>query len=161
MSLVIEKAAPDDRPAIMALLKEVNMHYIPSPEMPALTYDNYFVARLEGRLVGFCGYKILSPTHAKTELMAVDKSCRGLGIGHKLQRRRMEDMLARGITRLTTNTDLPATIAWYIKHFDYKPVGVLKKQHEFGDPNIHEWTTLEVDLLAWNNARKPHDPKGA
>jgi len=161
MPLVIEKALPEDRAGIMALLGTVNMHNIPSPEMPELTYENYFVARLDGRLVGFAGYKVLSATHAKTELMAVDKSCRGLGIGLQLQRRRMEDMIARGITKLTTNTDLPPTIAWYIKHFGYKPVGTLKKEHEFGDPNIDEWTTLEVDLLEWDNARRSHDTQGA
>ena len=93
MSLVIDKALPEDRPRILELLEQANMHHIPSPEMPDVTWDNYFVARLDGEMVGFSGYKILSTTEAKTELMVVDTKCRGLGIGFILQERRMEDMV--------------------------------------------------------------------
>jgi N-acetylglutamate synthase-like GNAT family acetyltransferase len=152
--IVIEKAAAEDLNAIMGLLKLANMHYIGSPEMPALTYENYFVARAAGKVVGFAGYKILSPDKAKTELMVVDPDCRGLGIGLALQTRRMEDMLAKGIRMLTTNTDLPATIEWYQKHFGYRKIGTLKKVNEFGDPGIDQWTTLEVDLVQWNDSRR-------
>jgi ribosomal-protein-alanine N-acetyltransferase len=152
--VVIEKAAAEDKPAIMELLKLANMHYIGSPEMPAISFENYFIAKMAGKVVGFCGYKILSPIAAKTELMVVHPDCRGLGIGFKLQQRRMEDMLDRGISTLTTNTDLPETIKWYQRHFGYRKVGTLKKIHEFGDPNIDCWTTLEVDLAQWNNQRR-------
>jgi N-acetylglutamate synthase-like GNAT family acetyltransferase len=152
--IIIEKALPEDLPVIMELLKLANMHYIGSPEMPSLAYENYFVARIKGNIVGFSGYKILSPTEAKTELMVVHPDCRGLGIGDKLQTRRMEDMLTKGIRTLTTNTDLPATIKWYQEHFGYRKIGVLKKIHEFGDPAIDYWTTLQVDLVQWNNTRR-------
>ncbi|MBT8062901.1 MAG: GNAT family N-acetyltransferase [Xanthomonadales bacterium] len=130
------------------------MHHIPSPEMPEVSWENYFVARVDDQVVGFCGFKILSETEAKTELMAVDSSCRGLGVGYKLQQHRMEVMHSRGIRKLTTNTDLPATIAFYKKHFGYREVGKLDKIHEFSDPAINEWTTLEVDLVAWHEAMK-------
>jgi ribosomal-protein-alanine N-acetyltransferase len=154
MSILIEKAKEADRPRIFELLEQANMHRVPSPEMPELTYERYFVARLDGRVVGFCGYKILSPTEAKTELMVVDNACRGLGIGLLLQTRRMEDMVSRGIETVTTNADLPATIAWYKKHFGYKEIGKLKKLHEFGDPAIDHWTTLRCDLRAWDAKRR-------
>jgi N-acetylglutamate synthase-like GNAT family acetyltransferase len=154
MNIVIEKALMCHKPAIMNLLKQANMHYIPSPEMPELNYDNYFVAKVEGRVVGFSGYKILSSTEAKTELMVVDKKYRGRGIGYALQVRRMEDMLARGIRTLTTNTDLPATIEWYKRHFGYVEVGRLEKLHEFGSPAINHWTVLRLNLKEW--ARKYH-----
>lgn len=154
MNFFIERAREDDRPAILELLKQVNMHNIPSPEMPEITFENYFVARVDGRVVGFSGYKILSETDAKTELMVVDSACRGWGVGFRLQVRRMEDMLEKGIRTLTTNTDLPPTIYWYKKHFGYREVGKLKKLHEFSDPNISEWTTLQVDLWEWNKNRK-------
>jgi N-acetylglutamate synthase-like GNAT family acetyltransferase len=152
--MVIEKATPQDLPSILELLKLANMHYIPSQEMPCLTYENYFVAKIGEKVAGFCGYKILSQAEAKTELMVVHPDCRGFGIGYKLQVRRMEDMLAKGIRTLTTNTDLPATIKWYEKHFGYRKVGVLKKLHEFGDPDIDHWTTLQIDLPEWNNSRR-------
>jgi ribosomal-protein-alanine N-acetyltransferase len=155
MGYTIEKAKEENKQDIFRLLKQANMHYIPSEEMPSLTYENYFVAKNDdGNLVGFSGYKILSEHNAKTELMVVDNHARGQGIGYALQVRRMEDMLNKGIRMLTTNTDLPASIHWYIKLFGYKEVGKLKKIHEFGDPDIDEWTTLQVDLLQWDEERK-------
>ncbi|MCX8082793.1 MAG: GNAT family N-acetyltransferase [bacterium] len=151
--IIIEKATDIDRPAIMRLLKQANMHYIPSPEMPSITYENYFVARLNGKVVGFCGYKVLDSTTAKTELMVVDKRYRSRGIGYKLQVCRMEDMFAKGIQRVITNTDLPETIAWYKRHFGYIEVGKVKKLHTFGAPDIDYWTTLEVDLKKWKDSQ--------
>lgn len=153
MPLVIEKARPEDRPRIFELLEQANMHHVPSPEMPEVSWDNYFVACLDGEVVGFCGYKISSATEAKTELMAVDRKCRGMGVGFKLQERRMEDMVSRGCRTLITNADLPATIAFYKKYFGYIEVGKLAKISEFGDPDITQWTTLQTDLVAWNETR--------
>ena len=149
MNIVIEKAEEKHKPDIFRLLKQANMHNIPSEEMPCLSYENYFVAEVDNHVAGFCGYKILSPTEAKTELMVVDKNYRKLGIGFILQKKRMMDMYEKGIKTLTTNTDLPATIAWYKKHFGYKETGQLKKIHEFSDPNIAYWTTLQTDLQKW------------
>lgn len=153
-SLVIEKAGEEDRSEIFKLLKLANMHYIPSQEMPALTYENYFVAKIDGKIAGFCGYKILSSVEAKTELMVVDPQYRSKGIGYKLQVCRMEDMLKKGIRTLTTNADLPVTINWYKKNFGYKEIGKLKKFHEFGSAEIGQWTTLQVDLLEWDANRE-------
>lgn len=150
----IEKAQEEDRKEIFRLLKQANMHYIPSEEMPGLTFENYFVAKVDGKVVGFSGYKTLSEHEAKTELMVVDKHARGLGIGYALQVRRMEDMINKGIRMLKTNSDLPESILWYKKYFCYKEVGKLKKIHEFGDPHIDEWTTLKVDLVKWNEERR-------
>jgi len=155
MGYTIEKAKEENKLDIFRLLKQANMHFIPSEEMPSLTYENYFVAKNDdGNVVGFSGYKILSEHNAKTELMVVDNQARGRGIGYALQVRRMEEMLNKGIRMLTTNTDLPESIHWYIKHFSYKEIGKLKKIHEFGDPDIDEWTTLQVDLLQWDEERK-------
>jgi len=154
MSFTIEKAKEENRQDIFRLLKQANMHYIPSEEMPSLTYKNYFVAIANGKVVGFSGYKTLSEHNAKTELMVVDNQTRGQGIGYALQMRRMEDMLNKGIRELITNADLPSSIHWYKKHFGYKEIGKLKKIHEFGNPNIDEWTTLQVDLLQWDEERK-------
>jgi len=148
--IIIRKAEEKDRLRIMELLEMANMHYIPSEEMPELTYDNYFIASVDGEIAGFCGFKILSEDKAKTELMVVDPKYRGLGIGIKLQAKRMQEMFDKGIKTLTTNSDIPATIGWYKKHFGYKKTGELNKIHEFGVPNIHKWTTLQVNLLEWN-----------
>jgi len=157
MEIVIEKAREEDRPRIFELLEQANMHNVPSPEMPEITFEKYFVARVDGEVLGFSGYKILSPTEAKTELMVVDRDSRGLGLGQELQERRMLDMLRRGIHTLTTNTDLPATIAWYEKNFGYRKIGTLEKVHEFSDPDIDHWTTLQVDLREWDAKRRRGD----
>ena len=154
--MIIEQAVESDREAIFRLLKLANMHYVPSAEMPELTYENYLVARLDGRVVGFCGYKVLSPTEAKTELMVVDPAYRGRNIGYELQISRMEEMLSQGVKHLTTNSDLPRTIQWYVRKFGYRKVGTLKKLHEFGDPAVDHWITLYVDLGVWDKTRKTH-----
>jgi len=150
MKIIIEKARVWDKPDIYRLLKTANMHAIPSEEMPRLTFENYYIARVDDRFAGFCGYKILSPNSAKTELMVVDPVFRGKGVGYALQRFRMERMLEAGIHRLTTNADRPDTIAWYRKHFGYRPVGFLKKKCEFGETSIDRWTTLQTDLKVWS-----------
>src|SRR3990172_11375586 len=93
----IRKAVEQDRPAILELLKQANMHHIGTPEMPELTYENYSVADAGGVIVGFCGYKVLSATAAKTALIVVSDKYRGLGVGLALQTRRMEEMYTRGI----------------------------------------------------------------
>ncbi len=154
MCVIIEKAKEEHKPVIMSLLKQANMHYIPSAEMPQLSYDNYFVAKLEGNVVGFCGYKILDSKNAKTELMVVDRKYRGKGIGYLLQEYRMEDMLSKGIENLITNADLPETVNWYMENFGYKKIARLKKNHEFGEPSISYWTTLKVSLKEWAAKRK-------
>ncbi|MEW6356643.1 MAG: GNAT family N-acetyltransferase [Planctomycetota bacterium] len=147
--IVTEPAREQDVPAMMELLKFANMHYIPSEEMADLDWRCYFVARDGNRIVGLSGYKILSPTEGKTQLMVVHPDYRRLGLGIRLQTARLEVMAAKGVKKVITNADLPETIAWYKKHFGYREVGKLKKVHEFGDPNINWWTTLEMNLAAW------------
>jgi len=147
--IVIEKAREDDVPAIMELLEFANMHYVPSEEMPGLDWHFYFVARDGDRVVGAGGYKILSESEGKTQLMVVHPDYRRRGLGRRLQTERLEAMAQAGVKTVTTNADLPATIEWYKNHFGYRHVGTLKKMHEFGDPDIHFWTTLQLDLEAW------------
>ena len=109
--IIIRKTVEADKPRIFELLRQANMHHIPSPEMPELTFGTYYVAEADGVIAGFCGDKVLSPTEAKTELMVVDRAFRGRGVGNLLQEFRMEKLAGAGIKTLTTNTDLPPTIA--------------------------------------------------
>ena len=81
--------------------------------------------------------------------MAVDPAYRRYGLGMRLQTARLRAMAALGATTVVTNADRPVTIAWYKKHFGYRQIGTIPKVHEFGDPDVHEWTTLEMDLEAW------------
>lgn len=154
MEILIEPASEQDIPAIVEILKTANMHYIPSPEMPELDWKCFFVAKLDGKIVGAAGYKILSATEAKTTMMAVHPDYRRHGIGKKLQEKRMMVLIEKGIKTLTTNSDIPETISWYKKHFGYKEIGKLKKIHEFSRPDIDEWTTMQTDLIEWLKNRQ-------
>jgi ribosomal-protein-alanine N-acetyltransferase len=142
MEGMIGPAREEDIPEILEIMKTANMHNVPSPEMPELDWKCFFVARKDGKIVGAAGYKILSDTKAKTTLMVVHPEYRRFGIGRMLQERRMLAMSEQGV-------DIPETIVWYKKHFGYREVGKLKKVHEFGRPDIDEWTTLETNLSEW------------
>lgn len=148
-AVLIEPAAQADWPGILAVLETANMHHIPSPEVPEFDLACAFVARLDGRVVGVAGYKVLSADRAKTTLLAVLPEARRHGIGRLLQEKRMDVLHGMGIKTLSTNSDRPETIAWYEKHFGYVRVGSLPKLHPFGHEGIAEWTTLETDLTRW------------
>ena len=145
----VEKAREDDMAGMLAVLRTANMHQVPSEEMPELDWRCCFVARAGDLVVGMSGYKLLSETAGKTTLMAVDPAYRRYGLGARLQTARLHAMAALGAKTVVTNADRPVTIAWYKKHFAYRQTGTVPKVHEFGDPDVHEWTTLEMDLEAW------------
>ena len=159
----IRKAQQNDLKGMMLILEMANFHHIPSPEMPELEIDKFFVAEIVAhetldmdtqRIVGLSGYKITPDGQGKTTLMAVDPVMRGGGVGTALQIVRLEAMYALGANKVTTNADLPQTIAWYKKHFNYYEVGSLAKEHVFGNPEIDHWTTLKMDLKGWVEARE-------
>lgn len=142
----IERARPADREAILAVMRPANMHHVPSAEMEELDTDRFFLARVDGQIVGAAGYQILSPGYGKTTLLAVLRSFGRRGIGTALQEARLEEMWGLGVKSVTTNADRPATIAWYKNRFGYREVGKLEKVVPFGDPAVDRWTTLELDL---------------
>lgn len=66
MTWTIEPAGPGDREAILAVMRHFNMHHVPSVEMEDLDLGCFFVARMQERIVGAAGYRILSATEGKT-----------------------------------------------------------------------------------------------
>lgn len=112
MQYHIEKACPDDLPAILEVMRFFNMHHVPSAEMPMLDLERFFVARIDDKIVGAAGYTMFSPTEGKTTLLGVHPDLSGLGIGKALQVARLEAMYALGAHTLLTNADIPETIAW-------------------------------------------------
>lgn len=147
--IMIEAAKAEDMPAILDVMLTANMHHVPSPEMPELDWRCFYVARVGGEVVGASGYKVLSPREAKTTLMAVKPEYRRDGIGRLLQERRMLAVSDLGIETLWTNADIPETIAWYKRYFGYQEAGKLRKLHEFGRPDVPEWTTLKTSVSEW------------
>ena len=156
----IEPATDGDMPGMLEVLSTANMHHVPSEEMPELDWRRCFVARSDGRIVGMSGYTMLSETQGKTTLMAVDPSYQRYGLGRRLQDARLHAMAALGATSVITNADRPVTIAWYKKHYGYRQIGTDPKVHEFGDPDVDEWTTLEMDLEAWLVRERAADHAG-
>lgn len=148
-TILIEPAREEDRSAILEVMRPYNMHHVPSPEMPELDLDCFYVARSDGKVVGAAGYRILSPETGKTTLLGILPEYSGQGIGKELQLRRMRTMHEAGVRLLTTNADRPDTILWYRKHFGYRPVGMLAKICPFGLTDVDHWTTLQTDLDAF------------
>ncbi len=145
-SFVIRRATGRDREAILNVMRPWNMHHVPSPEMESIDLDCFFVAEIDGRIVGASGYKVLAPGQGKTTLLGVLPEYSSAGIGGALQEARLEAMAQLGVRTVTTNADRPQTIDWYKTRFGYHEVGHLPKIHSFGHPDIDHWTTLELDL---------------
>lgn len=148
LPITYRRAANGDRDAMLRVLRYANFHHVPSPEMPELDIARFFVAEDGEALVGVAGYKVTEDGRGKTTLMAVEPAYRGAGVGQRLQELRMDAMRALGCTSVVTNADRPATIEWYKRKFGYREVGTLAKLHEFGDPDVDHWTTLEAPLSA-------------
>lgn len=146
MNYCIEKAGPNDLEAILKVMEFWNMHHVPSAEMPEIDLSCFYIAKIEGNIIGAAGYKILSNTEGKTTLLGVHPEISGLGIGKALQLERLKAMHQKRIKTVTTHADRVDTILWYKKHYNYKEVGRLEKLHSFGLENIKHWTTLKMDL---------------
>lgn len=153
----IRKMLPGDLPEVMVLLDRWSMAPTPdiaNAERSGIEIGHAFVAEDErGRLVGVGSYLLHSDELAETASLAVSPEVKGLGIGARLQVARLEEMLARGILRVRTETDRPETIDWYLRKFGYRVVGSNPKKHAFSLPNVDSWTVLELDLVAWARSR--------
>lgn len=145
----IEKAGPNDLPDILEVMSHWNMHHYPSPEMEELDVNSFFIAKVEGEIVGASGYSLLSQTLGKTTLLAVLPEYAGWGIGEALQDMRLKYMHQVGVKKVITNADRPRVISWYIRRYRYKKIGTLKKLCSYGAPDIDHWTTLELNLEAY------------
>jgi uncharacterized protein (DUF849 family) len=140
-------------------MKVWNMHLIPSLEMPELDLSCFFVAKVDGKIVGASGYKVLSKTRGKTTLLAIYPEFQGSKIGKALQEERLKKMFEMGIQTVTTNADYPSTIIWYKKHFAYKEVGKLKKLMTFSLKDVDYWTTLEMNLVEYFKTKNQKEQK--
>ena len=80
MNFTIENASPQDRDEIIKVLVPWNMHHIPSLEAKEIDFSCFFVAKVNGKIVGLSGYKILSDEKGKTTFLAVYPEFQGSGI---------------------------------------------------------------------------------
>lgn len=157
MTCRIRKMTPQDLPEVMDLLARWSMAPTPgvaNAERSGIEIAHAFVAENEdGCLVGVGSYLLLDEDTAETASLAVAPQVQGTGVGAMLQEARLQEMLARGIRRVRTETDRPETIAWYQRKFGYRVVGSNPKKHAFSLPDIDTWTVLELDLEQWSRAR--------
>jgi 3-keto-5-aminohexanoate cleavage enzyme len=140
---------PSDRESILKVLATSNMHHIPSAEMHDLDAGHWYVAEVDGSVVGVAGWELQHKEGrlvGKTTLLTVLPEHRALGIGRALQDLRMGLMRDAGATSVITNADRPETIAWYERNFGYVKVGTVAKVMEFGLAEVDHWTTLEAPL---------------
>ena len=112
----------------------------------SIDIGNAFVAEAGGRIIGTCSYFLLDGGWAETASLAVDPEPRFAGVGVLLQQARLDEMRGRGVRKVRTETDRPATVRWYVRRFGYRIVGTHPKKHVFSLPDVDHWTVLELDL---------------
>lgn len=147
MAHAVEIGWPGERDwdAILAVLRTRNFHHIGGPEMPAFPLSDCFVARVGGAVRGVGGWRVLSPTEAKTTLLAVHPDWAHLGLGRRLQTARLDHLRSLGIRSVMTNTDDPRVARWLERRHGFFRTGeTVPKEGSFGDPAVAEWTTLRV-----------------
>jgi len=148
----IRRIQPEEIGRALEILSKWNMAPIaPSPEIPdperaELAADYTLVALYGERVVGVASYILLGADRAETASLAVDPEWRGKGIGEALQRARLEELRARGVRHVRTETDRPETVAWYVRKFGYRIAGTARKKHPFSLPGVDHWTVLTLDL---------------
>jgi len=148
----VRKMRANDLPGALKILRVWNMAprapsaEVPEPERTSIEIGNAFVAVAGGQIVGTCSYFILEDGWAETASLAVDPSPRFAGVGVLLQQARLDEMRRRGVRRVRTETDRPATVRWYVRRFGYRIVGTNPKKHAFSLPDVDHWTVLELDL---------------
>ena len=151
-NISIRKMIKNDTSQILEILNKWNMapsepsKENPDPERTSLLIENTFVAVDGEKIVGVCSYIVLSEELAETASLAVNPDYRGTGLGFLLQKARLQEMTERGIKIVRTETDRPATIAWYIRKFGYRLIGKNPKKHNFSLADVDHWTILELNL---------------
>jgi predicted N-acetyltransferase YhbS len=150
--VVVRKMRPEDVPGALRVLAQWNMAPVaPSEEVPeplrtSIDIDNAFVAEAGDRIVGTCSYFLIGDDWAETASLAVDPEPRFAGVGVLLQQARLDEMRGRGVRRVLTKADRPATIRWYVRRFGYRIVGTGLKKHAFGLLDVDHYTVLELHL---------------
>jgi len=117
-AIVIEPARGADAPAVIELIGRVFAEYDfiwdPATEVPDL-FDleqryagdagGFWVARLDGRVVGSVGVERLADGRAELHRLYLDASLRGRGVGRALVEAVLDWCRAAGIPRLTLWSD--------------------------------------------------------
>jgi N-acetylglutamate synthase-like GNAT family acetyltransferase len=143
----IVRPVDSDWPEILAVLSLVNFDDIGGPEMEKFPIEDCFVAKVDGRVRGVGGYRILGNGQAKTTLLAVDPSATEFRLGDKLQTTRLEFLREQGVKTVFTNSDDPRVIKWLEKKYGFVRTGdTVRKLTSFGRADVDYWTTMRLDF---------------
>jgi ribosomal protein S18 acetylase RimI-like enzyme len=143
MSMVVRPPEERDVDGIFTCLRDYKLHLlgtqpVADPDFPDeavlsvrneishIDLERYsFVAVRDDVVMGFCcwAWSDEEARRAKTVLISVLESARGLGVGSLLQQARMEEMWSAGADEIHTWSDDPRSIAWYERHFGYRVAG--------------------------------------
>lgn len=92
---------------VMALFKDA-LHVTPD----RLTQRRFWVAELDGRIVGCIALDPLDATSGEVRSFFTDPEHRGRGIGHQLWQELLTIAMSQGLTRLLAHAD-PASVRYY------------------------------------------------
>lgn len=159
MNFTIENASPQDKDDIIKVLMSWNLHHIPSPEADEIDFSCFFVAKVQDKIIGVSGYKLLGDNQGRTRSLAVYPEFQGTGIGKVLQDTRIEAMYNAGVKTVYTDIDRPETILWYKKHYGYKEIGQRKKRSQHGSLDTDYAAMLELDLDKYMKNRSKIEQK--
>jgi N-acetylglutamate synthase-like GNAT family acetyltransferase len=95
VDVVIGRAHPDELSAVLALLAEASL----PAEGVAEHFDDFLVARAEGKVVGSVGIERYGPS-ALLRSLAVAPAHRGRGLGRALTERALDGARLRGVRRV-------------------------------------------------------------
>lgn len=156
-NITIERARPDDREAMAAVLAHRNMLTTFERVAAREGVENYFVAKINGEVIGTAGFEVLSEGEGMTRSLAVLPEFEGTGVGKALQDARLEAMHALGVKTVTTYADRPGTIVWYKKHYGCVETGKMKKPYEQGLKDEAFITVLSMDVRAYMASKEERD----
>jgi N-acetylglutamate synthase-like GNAT family acetyltransferase len=143
---IIRKAKESDINGILNVLKSYNFKVITAKDQLPLDDDfgeiisvynkvseinlkRSFVALDGKKVIGFANWKPLEKASAKTTLICVLPTYRGLDIGKALQLARMKAVYKQGYKKLITSSEGLEACKWYIKNFDYKIIRIEPNKH--------------------------------
>ena len=159
-SVVVRDARTGDVHAIRQLLDTYAAERILLSKATVTLYEDvqeFYVAEIDGRVVGCGALHVLWEDLAEVRTLAVDKDFRGHGIGDVLLERLLEQARSIGVTRVFC---LTFAVAFFVKHgfmeIDGAPVphDVYEQLLESYDEGVAEFLGLErVKPNTLGNAR--------
>lgn len=119
----IRRATVADTQSILKIIKNLDIDRNSPVDESAIDIDFFYVAEVNGEVIGISGYKFLGPKAAVTTFLGVLPEYKGKGIGYELQAKRVAAVKSLNCNTLYTATPTRESADWYIKNFNYVEIG--------------------------------------